>query len=114
MRLGSGEILHGRSERIWGQQANIHLHSAAEPEADFVFAAGDDLHKPWKFDDVFNQLFTFAVIAARWTGHQDVEITHGFAPPAKRPGRRDFLNSWITAQMLDYFARLSFRRIQQE
>src|SRR5206468_2766603 len=50
--LGAGEVLHSCAERVGGEEANVNLHSAAHAEADFVVAAGNDLHQAGKFDDV--------------------------------------------------------------
>ncbi len=111
MCFGSGEILHGRSKRIWRKQANIHLHASAKPEAHFVFTARDNFHQAGKFDHVLDQLFALAVIAARRAGHQDVEIPHGFAPPAKRTGRCNFFDSWIILKVLGNFSALIFRSV---
>ncbi len=44
VRLGAGEILHGRSEGLGRQQAHIDLHAIAMPEADFILSLRDDVH----------------------------------------------------------------------
>ena len=55
--FGAGEILHGSAEGVGRQKADVDLHAAAQSEADFVFAAGDDFHEAGKLDDVLDQFF---------------------------------------------------------
>ncbi len=57
MGLGAGEVLHGRAEGFRRKQAHIHLHAAAQAEADFVFTLGDDFHQAGQFDDVLDEFF---------------------------------------------------------
>jgi hypothetical protein len=52
--LRSGEVLHGRAERFRRKQANVHLQIAAQAEADFVVALGDDVHERRIFCDVLH------------------------------------------------------------
>ena len=112
--LGAGEILHGGAEGFRRQQAHVHLHAAAQTKADFVFAAGDDLHEARKFDDVLDQFFASGVIAAGFAGDQNVEIADGFASAAQRTGGRDFFHAGIIAQMLDDFVGLPFGGVEQK
>ncbi len=96
------------------QQAHVHLHAAAQAKADFIFAAGDDLHQARKFDDVLDQLFSSVVIAAGLACDQDVEIADGFASAAQRACGRNLLDLRIIFQMVDDFLGFPFRRVEQE
>ena len=44
MVLRSGEVLHGGAKGFGGKEANVDLQAVAQVEADFIIAAGDDVH----------------------------------------------------------------------
>ena len=110
----AGEVLHGGAEGFRRQKAHVHLHAAAQAEADFVLAAGDDFHQAGEFDDVLDELFAGGVIAAGLAGDQDVEVADGFAPAAQGSGGRDLFHAGIIAQMLDDFLGLAFGGVEQK
>src|SRR5439155_812287 len=82
----SGEVLHGSAERFRRQQAHVNLHASAQAEADFIFAARDDLHQTGQLDDMFDQLVALSIVAAGFAGDENIEITDGFASAAQRSG----------------------------
>ncbi len=91
--LGTGEILHGRSEGLGRQQAYVHLHAVAVPEADLVVALRDDVHQAGKAQQMLGDLLPRLRLDAALARDQDVEVADGFASAAQRPGRRDFFNA---------------------
>src|SRR5579863_7870545 len=114
MGLAAGEVLHGGAEGIGGEKANVDLHASAHAKADFIFAAGDDVHQTWQLDDVVNQLLPFFIVTARFAGYEDVEIAHRFASPTQRTGGRDVFDAGISAEVLDDFFSLSFGCVEEE
>ena len=75
--------MHGGAEGFWRKKADVDLHAAAQTEADFVFAAGDDFHEARKFDDVLDQFFESGGVAAGFARDQHVEVADGFASAAE-------------------------------
>ena len=96
MGLRSGEVLHGGAERFGRQQADVDLHAAAQVEADFVVAAGDDVHERRILGDVGDGLLAafFGLVQAP-AGDEDVEVAYGFAAAAQRSGGRDLVDAGI-------------------
>ena len=93
MGLRSGEVLHGRAERLRRQQAHVDLHAAAQVEADLVVAAGDDVHQRRILRDVGDGLLAAFFGGAGFAGDQDVEIADGVAAAAQRSGGRDLVDA---------------------
>ena len=114
MGFAAGEVLHGGAEGIGGKQADVDLHAAAHAKADFVFAAGDDVHQAGQFDDVIDQFLAFFVVATGFASYQDVEIADGLASAAERTGGRDFLDAGILAQMVGDLCGLGFGCIEEK
>src|SRR5579863_723591 len=114
MRFAAGEILHSRAERIGGKKANIDLHAAAHAKADFVFTACDDVHQARQLDDVIDEFLALLILDARLASYENIEITHGFASAAERPGWRDLFYSRVIAQVFDDFSGLRLRRVDEK
>ena len=76
MCLRSGEVLHGRTKRLRRKEAHIDLHAAANVEADFVVAAGDDVHQRRILRHVGDRLLAAFGGRAGLAGDEDVQIAH--------------------------------------
>ena len=54
--LGAGEVLHGRAVGFRRQQADVHLHAAAQLEADLVVAFGQHVGDAGEAQDLLDEL----------------------------------------------------------
>ena len=95
VRLRAGEILHGRPKRLRRQQAHVHLHAVAVPEADLVLSLRDHVHQPGKAEQMFDDLLPRFCLDAGFARDQDVEVADGFASAAQRSGGRNFFDAQI-------------------
>src|SRR5271155_1569217 len=114
VRLGSGEILHGRSERFRRQQAHVHLHAIAVPETDLILALGNDVHQAGEAEQVFDERLPRFRLNAALAGDEDVEVANGFASAAQRSGGRNLLYPRNRQQVLGQFLGPLFGGVEQE
>ena len=114
VRLGAGEVLHGRAKRLRRQQPHIHLHPVALPEADLVLALRDHVHQAGKAQQVLSDLLPRFGLRTGFAGDQDVEVPHRIPPPPQRSCRRDLLDPRHLRQMLDQLLRHLLGAIEQE
>ena len=112
--LGAGEVLHGRAVGFRRQGAHIHLHSAAQFEADFVVALGQHFDDAGKAQDFFDQLRALLVVNAARPGDQHVEIADRLPSTAQRTGGRDLLDAFDVLQVLGQLLRGAVGFVEQE
>ena len=110
----SGEVLHGRAERIRRQKPHVDLHAAAQVEADLVVAAGDHVHERRVLRDVSDRLLAVFLVAAGFARDEDVEIAHGFAPAAQRSGGRDLVDAGIFLEIFGELVGFGLGGVDQE
>ena len=112
--LGAGEVLHGRAVGLRRQGAHVHLHAAAQLEADLVVALGQHFDDAGKAQDFFDQLRALLVVHAARSGDQHVEIADRLASAAQRTGGRDLLDALDVLQMLGQLLRGAVGFVEQE
>ena len=112
--LGAGEVLHGRAVGFRRQGAHVHLHAAAQLEADLVVALGQHFDDAGKAQDLFDQSGALLVVHAARSGDQHVEIADRLASATQRTGRRDLLDSLDVLQMLGQLLRGAIGFVEQE
>ncbi len=93
VRFGAGEIKESGAEVFFREHADVHLESAAEQDADFVFAVREGLIDSRIFQNVFGDgVHVFLFVASRAHGDKKIDVADGFASAAQRAGRGDRLD----------------------
>ena len=113
MVFGAGEILQGCAKRFRWQNADVHLHSAAQLYADLIFAFGQHFQNAGKVHNLINHLIALRFAGTALACYQQVQVANRLTAASQGAGRRYFFHARKFAEQGDHLLCNLVRRIQR-